>query len=919
MRVLLPLALLFFLSSSFISADAQDITVVQVGVPALRSGVNAVSVTEARDRLVKALNQQKPNKLSHVSIRAIPLDAPPGPLALAEANRKKCLFVVSTHLTNLATSTEVSQYDRLPSAPVYHATVEYQINRVADGSGVAVGSIETEDSNSSRDSIWRALSQVSAKAAADLLNGRNISDGVYQAGNNSPQQPVPQRIEVLQMGTDSCAWLPNDIPHAVALRGACEYAIGMSRQMPNLICDEAASRYRGNDRVATDLITTSLRYEDGNETYSALTVNGKPAPDAITQSPGLWSKGEFASNNLRSLFDPRNQARFDFSRDTTFDRHPVWIFTYQVAQQNDPLWRLHQGDQSVAPPYAGEVWIDQQTGAVLHFRATANDIPDSFPMAGAEEQLGYQSVAFEDGSSLVLPTDFTVSTTYRGDVATRNVVRLTNCHKFRAKARMLFNVTASSDENKSSGDTADAASVQRDLEHNNEIYSILQQQAIREDEARLEGEQELDLRRSTNESIAKYLALDRQRLPVLAQQGSASSLQAGIKDKDPLTTFKVKVNLVPVSVVLRNSSGRAVGNYSWEDFHLFDDRKPQVISSFTVEHSGSPGNELPPAPSQNAGVTHTSVSTPERDVAYVFDDLNGASDLANAKEAARRHIAGLQPGDQAAIVSTSGQVQLDFTGDREKLLHAIQSLKPYPPSTSTCPPISYYTADLMLNKRDPDVNSVALVDAVVCIGGNPNSILDRDRAQRTVTAKAFEVLNAGNHESLQALSVLRDVIRHTASMPGKRSIVLASPGFLTLDPDTLQAVATLIEQAIRADIVINALDIRGLYPAGMDASRGSTADPALRLRLDTEEAGMKSNVMADLAYGTGGTFFEHNNDLDEGFRRTADAPEYVYLLGFEPQKLDGKLHKLKVTVNGSAKLKVQTRQGYYALKPEPPK
>ena len=53
----------------------------------------------------------------------------------------------------------------------------------------------------------------------------------------------------------------------------------------------------------------------------------------------------------------------------------------------------------------------------------------------------------------------------------------------------------------------------------------------------------------------------------------------------------------------------------------------------------------------------------------------------------------------------------------------------------------------------------------------------------------------------------------------------------------------------------------------------------------------------------------------EGVRRTADTPEYIYVLGFSPQKLDGKFHKLKVTLSGAEKLTVQARQGYYAFKP----
>jgi hypothetical protein len=70
-----------------------------------------------------------------------------------------------------------------------------------------------------------------------------------------------------------------------------------------------------------------------------------------------------------------------------------------------------------------------------------------------------------------------------------------------------------------------------------------------------------------------------------------------------------------------------------------------------------------------------------------------------------------------------------------------------------------------------------------------------------------------------------------------------------------------------------------------------------------------------LADGTGGTFFHNNNDLKEGFRRTAAAPEFMYLLGFSPQnlKFDGSYHALKVTVNTRG-MNLQARRGYYAPK-----
>jgi hypothetical protein len=71
-----------------------------------------------------------------------------------------------------------------------------------------------------------------------------------------------------------------------------------------------------------------------------------------------------------------------------------------------------------------------------------------------------------------------------------------------------------------------------------------------------------------------------------------------------------------------------------------------------------------------------------------------------------------------------------------------------------------------------------------------------------------------------------------------------------------------------------------------------------------------------MASGTGGAFFENNNDLDEGFRRLAVAPEYFYVLGFSPQnlKLDGSFHALNVALKPPGDLSLSARRGYYAPK-----
>lgn len=730
------------------------------------------------------------------------------------------------------------------------------------------------------------------------------------------QDHAAPQVEVRSGGADFCDWLPTDIPHAQVLRGVCQYAITLPEKMPNFICEQATSRYIGDNSVPIDLVTASVRYEDGNDYYSDIKVNGQRTTREIAQSSGLWSTGEFGSNNLRSIFDPRNEASFSFRREGRIGDHEAWVFTYRIAKQNDALWRLRAEGKMVAPPYHGEVWVDAKTGAVLRFRSIARDLPEDFPMSEAEQQIDYEKVAFEDGSSFVLPMDFTVLSTFGDDLPIRNMVRLRNFHEFRAKARMIFDA-AGTGADISSLENTDAAQSERELEENNEIYTILREQALREDAAGLKDEQSMEINAASVGALWKLATLEKQEQKTVAKEEMAKSLPPVGNAGGEVTTFKASAKLVQVSVVLRDPRGHAVGSIQKDDFRLFDDRKPQAITSFSVERLEKSGEKeisrqgVTPDQSGVSAVSRRTAGIMEQDVAYIFDDIHSAmEDFASAKEAAIRHIAELRPEDRAAIVSASGEVQVDFTNDRDRLLAAVRSLKAHPIALgSECPPVSYYIADLIMNKKDVAAEVLATGDTMACAS------VPKPMAERMVVQKAFEVLSQGNRESRQILGVLGDVIRRTAAMRGRRSIVLVSPGLLTVESDLEQRVTELIDEAIKSDIILNALDVRGLYTTGVDATNRNLGEQGLMLRLDTDEKKAVSDVMAEFASGTGGTFFENNNDLNEGFRRIADAPEYIYVLGFSPAKLDGKFHKLKVSLREQGRLKIQAREGYYAAQP----
>jgi VWFA-related protein len=113
-----------------------------------------------------------------------------------------------------------------------------------------------------------------------------------------------------------------------------------------------------------------------------------------------------------------------------------------------------------------------------------------------------------------------------------------------------------------------------------------------------------------------------------------------------------------------------------------------------------------------------------------------------------------------------------------------------------------------------------------------------------------------------------------------------------------QDLIEIVDRALRSNVMISTLDARGLYTDSVyDASRQNSVSPQMSpfSVVPSAAATVDADVLAELADGTGGTFFHNNNDLVEGFRRVAAAPEFFYVLGFTPQnlKLDGTFHARK--------------------------
>ncbi len=197
---------------------------------------------------------------------------------------------------------------------------------------------------------------------------------------------------------------------------------------------------------------------------------------------------------------------------------------------------------------------------------------------------------------------------------------------------------------------------------------------------------------------------------------------------------------------------------------------------------------------------------------------------------------------------------------------------------------------------------------------NPTDIF-----QRMAASAAAHAVTMGEEEARETLLSIETVVRAMSKLSGERTLVLVSPGFLSLSPEAMNFKSQVLDQAAVANVVINALDARGLYAGNVDASQGpaSTISQFNGQTSQDHLASMQAseNAMAELADGTGGTFFHNNNDLAGGLRRLAAAPEYLYLLEFSLQsvKPTGTYHSLQINVD-RAGVNVQARRGFFAPK-----
>ena len=379
--------------------------------------------------------------------------------------------------------------------------------------------------------------------------------------------------------------------------------------------------------------------------------------------------------------------------------------------------------------------------------------------------------------------------------------------------------------------------------------------------------------------------------PVIAQQSGP----AGINE----ARIQVSSELVLVNVVAHDKKGNLVRDLKKGDFTLREDGKKQEIATFDFENvdelatagpaeaavSGVAGGALLSARKQ----AEPSLDARDRRLILLFFDFSAMDpeQIDRSVDAAKKFVdTKMQPADLMALVSlaTNMRVDLDFTDDKTKLRAALTA---------------FHSGQGQ---------------------GFDNGVTgSAEGAAETSGAFSADDTDFNTFNADRKLLALQSLMQALGKLPQKKSLIYFSNGISQSGADNQSALRATTAAAVKANVSIYSLDIRGLqaFPPGGEAQaaslHGQSAYSGQSVLNDLSGNAASQETLATLSSDTGGKAFFDSNDFGGVFSQVQKDSSAYYVLGFtsnNPLK-DGRFRRLKVQVNRTD-LKLDFRAGYYA-------
>ena len=397
-----------------------------------------------------------------------------------------------------------------------------------------------------------------------------------------------------------------------------------------------------------------------------------------------------------------------------------------------------------------------------------------------------------------------------------------------------------------------------------------------------------------------------------------------IQDED---VVKVRANLVNIDVIVKDKKGKYISDLKAEDFIITENGVAQKVEFFDAPLSGAGTTQNPSAPEPPTQVRNY--------VSLVLDSQT--TDLTNFKhvrEGAIRYVREhVTDADAVAVMSVSNTLQMlqPFTQDKAKLIAALEDA-----GTPNSKSFEHQDVGNNINSlREFLKNTSTDTTGITSTGGGSQAA--RVMIARNVLQQFIRLRTALSlQQARPVLAALGAIAEALKSIPGKKTLVLFSQGFVT--PEVLDwHVQSTIDIANRANVAIYIIDSAGLRasapasgalvpttPLGgvsaitnqeqrIRAVGGETVFDNARQEGQSREYDILYRISGD----TGGRLLRNNNDIGQGLERINQEIQSRYTLAYHStdQNFDGSFRRVKIEVR-RPDAQIISRSGYYAIAPE---
>jgi VWFA-related protein len=414
--------------------------------------------------------------------------------------------------------------------------------------------------------------------------------------------------------------------------------------------------------------------------------------------------------------------------------------------------------------------------------------------------------------------------------------------------------------------------------------------------------------------------------------------QEAPKSQEKEEVVTVKSTLVNIDVTVKDKSGKYVTDLVPEDFTVYENGVRQKVEFFDPPFGG-PGDAATTA-GQGTQMARAASSQAKNVISIVLDgQTTEQQNLKPLRDGTLKYIRErIADTDAVAVFSVAAGLQLlqPFTRDKARLISVVEKAFTSAAASRT-PERNAVSAEV--GGRQSELSSLQASESR---DANANSGTDTGaqgaRLQAMVARRALEQFTMlrsqlSLQQSRPVLASLAALCEAQRDVPGKKTVVLFSQGFITSATQDWQ-VQSIIDLANRANVAIYIIDAAGLRGGAPETGSYIPTTPLANVgALKSIDERMKAqggedvfdnvkhegrerefDILYRISGDTGGKFIKGTNDIARGLERVDEEVRSRYTIGYHStdSNFDGNFRKLKVEVR-RPDAQVSTRPGFYAI------